>query len=266
MKNKLSILFITSVFALQAQKFSITPFIGVKAGVAVKNESENYDYSYFKTTVPRINTSNSPILWGLNLEYLRNKHLFGIGFVVGDDAKSTIKIEYQIISPTTNLPTSIIDENYAGLNVFKIPLSYKRELFSIKSKSEKKLISFRLHTGLNFQFLKIDHNKVLNNQKNFGEITTLYGDTLNRNGYSFHRHHSFSVSFNLGLDCDFYIKNKRKVNLQLYYEQGTAKISASYIIFYKDDGFNWGGNRSTSRGSAIHFKLAVPINLEKKKN
>ena len=271
MKNKLTILCVTSVFALQAQKFSITPFVGVKAEIATGEGAYNEDYTYFKSFAPRIHAGISPVLLGFNFEYLKNKHLFSLGLVHGDQANSTIRVEYFVksISPYSNYKFLTKLSNFAGYNVFKVPFSYKRELFSINSKSkpENKVMRVRLHTGFNLQFLDIKGVPVLQNPIGFGYTVTLLGDTLDPIGYSGHYNRSFSVSFNGGLDFDFYVKNKRKFNLQLYYEQGTYKIAQAAIALYKDNpDIAWTGFRSTSRGSSIHFKLGFPINLNRKKD
>jgi hypothetical protein len=269
MKNKLTIVFVTSVLALQAQKFSFTPFVGVKAEISTGEGAQNEDYAYFKSFAPRIHAGLSPVLLGFNLEYLKNKNLFSVGLVHGDQANSTIRVEYFVKSnsPYLNYQFNTILTNYAGYNVFKVPFSYKREIFSIhsKAKPENRVMSVRMHTGLNLQFLRIKGVPVLQNPIGFGSTITLLGDTLDPVGYSGHFNRSYSVSFNLGIDFDFYIKNKRKFNLQFYYEQGTYKIAQSVILFYKDNpDIAWGGFASTSRGSSIHFKLGFPINFESK--
>jgi len=270
MRNKLTLLFVTSVLALQAQKFSITPFVGVKAEIATGEGAQNEDYAYFKAFAPRIHTGLSPVLLGFNLEYLKNKNLYSIGLVHGDQANSTIRVEYFVKSdsPYLNYQFAKKLSNFAGYNVFKVPFSYKRELFSVNSKArpENKAMSVRMHTGLNLQFLRIKGVPILQNPIGFGYSITLLGDTLDAVGYSGHYNRSFSISFNFGLDFDFYVKNKRRFNLQLYYEQGTYKIAQSVIAFYKDNpDIAWGGFASTSRGSSIHFKLGFPINFESKK-
>jgi hypothetical protein len=266
MKNKLTILFVTSVFALQAQKFSLTPFVGVKAEIATGEGAQNEEYTYFKSFAPRVHAGLSPVLLGFNLEYFISKNIYSIGLVHGDQANSTIRVEYFVKSDSPYLNYQFPQKlsNFAGYNVFKVPFSYKRELFSMNSKAkpDNKVMSMRLHSGFNLQFLRIKGVPVLQNPIGFGSSITLPGDTLDAVSYSGHYNRSFSVSFNLGLDFDFYIKNKRRFNLQLYYEQGTYKIAQSVIAFYKDNpNIAWGGFTSTSRGSSIHFKLGFPINI-----
>jgi hypothetical protein len=270
MKNKLTILCVTSVLAFQAQRFSITPFVGVKAEIATGEGAQNEDYAYFKSFAPRVHTGISPVLLGFNFEYLKNKNLFSLGVVHGDQANSTIRVEYmaKTNSPYLNYQFRQKLSNFAGYNVFKVPFSYKRELFSINSKSkpEDKVMDVRMHTGFNLQFLDIKGVLVLQNPISFGSDITLLGDTLYPVGYSGHYNRSFSVSFNGGFDFDFYVKNKRRFNLQLYYEQGTYKIAQAAIAFYKvNSDIPWGGFSSKSRGSSIHFKLGFPINLNRKK-
>lgn len=266
MKNLLTLLFLTSVLSLQAQKLSFTPFVGVKAEIGTGEGAQDEDYAYFKSFTPRIHAGISPVLLGFNLEYLKNKNLYSLGIVHGDQANSTLRVEYfePFDSPYLSYKFNRRLTNFAGYNVFKVPISYKRELFTIKSKvkPDNKIMSVRLNTGMNLLFLRTKGIPVLQNPISYGPSITLLGDTLYPVGYSGHYNRSFSVSFNLGLDFDFYVKNKRRFNLQLYYEQGTYKITQAAILFYKDNPeFAWGGFATTSRGSSIHFKLGFPINL-----
>lgn len=215
---------------------------------------------YFQVHTPRFFTSLSPVLLGFNLEYSQRKSLYSIGQVHGDEAISTIWIDYNIVSndPYLNYQFSAYNQNSAGYNVFKIPLSYKKELFSINSKRhpENKTLSVRLNTGMNLEFLRIKGIPIIQNPISFGQAVTLLGDTIEPVGYSGHYNRSFSMSFNLGFDFD--IKNKRRFNLQLYYEQGTRKIAQAVIgIYHNDDpNFFWTSFRATSRGSSFHFNWA----------
>ena len=269
MKFNLIIIFFTSALALRAQKFSITPFVGVKAEIGTGQGAQDEDYAYFKTYTPRIHAGISPVLLGFNFEFLKNKNIFSLGLVHGDQANSTIRLEYfeKFHSPYLNYQFLTKITNFAGYNVFKVPMLYKRELLSLNSKKHpsNQIISVKMQTGMNMLFLRTKGVPVLQNPIVHGASVTLLGDTLVPVTFSGHYNRSFSVSFNVGFDFDFYIKNQRRVNLQLYYEQGTYKIAQSAIAFYKvNSAIPWSGFATTSRGSSIHFKLGFPISLKTK--
>lgn len=272
MKLLLSFFFFTSVSALQAQKLFVTPYVGVKTEIGSTKQPTNSENAYYEVFTPRTHFGLSPILLGLNLEYSVNKNTIGLGFVHGDQANSTVRFEYYVKSEDiySGYKFKTYKENFAGYNVFKLPISYKRELLVLNSKkrTENKVLDINFHTGLNLEFLKIKNVPVLQNPISFGKEITLLGDTIEAVGYSGHYNRNFSVSFNLGIDFKVYIKNKKRINFQLYYEQGTFKIAQSAIGIY------YNGNTtiaqtifsSTSRGSSIHFKLGFPIGVIKKKN
>lgn len=267
MKLFFSLLLLTSVSALRAQKLFVTPFVGVKTEIGSSKQPVNSDNTYYEVFTPRIHFGLSPILLGLNFETPVKKNTFGFGFVLGDQANSTVRFEYYVKSDDqySGYKFRTYKENYAGYNVFKIPLLYKRDLFHLYSKKnpEIKSIGIKFHTGINLEFIKIKNIPVLQNPISYGKEITLLGDTIEAVGYSGHYNRNFSVSFNAGVDFDFYINNKRRINVQFYYEQGTFKIAQSAIgIFYNGNTTISQTNYSaTSRGSSIHFKLGFPIGL-----
>jgi hypothetical protein len=267
MKYLVFIFIISIAFCSKAQHFSITPFVGVKAEFGTGQGAQDEDYAYFKTYTPRIHTGISPVLLGFNFEFTKNKNLFSLGIVHGDQANSTIRLEYfeKYHSPYLNYQFLTKITNFAGYNVFKVPMLYKRELLSLNSKKHpgNQIISVKMQTGMNMLYLRTKGIPVLQNPIVHGASVTLLGDTLVPVTFSGHYNRSFSVSFNVGLDFDFYIKNQRRVNLQLYYEQGTYKIAQSAIALYKvNSAIPWSGFATTSRGSSIHFKLGFPIGLK----
>ena len=256
-------------FQVHSQKLYLTPFGGIKADIGSTKSIPYEDYVYFKTTSPRVHFDLSPVLLGLNLEYKWKKNAVGFSIVTGDIANSTIQLEYFVKSdePYWDYKRKTQKSNYAGVNVFKIPLSYKREIYRKYSSknANKPLFSLSLNTGINLMFIKVKGVSPYTVPISFGKEVTLLNDTIELVGYEGHWNRPFSVSFNLGLDADFYLKNKRFLNLQLYYEQGTKYISHSTFFVYKNDQF-WFDSNSLSRGSSIQLKLGFPINIAGRKN
>jgi len=269
--KKLIYSIILTGFAQQivAQNFYLVPHIRIKADV----NRNNYDYAddfYFKISSPNVSFEGlSPLLLGANIEYKRKKSIYGIGLIVGDQANSEINIEftqYDANAHYTNYLGKIRYENYAGWNIYaKVPLIFKTQLFSINAKQDptKSIMTCNLNTGLNLQFLKVKNQPTMINPMSYGKTHTDFGDYIEIVGYASHLNRSFNMSMNLGLDFDFYIKGKRSIVAQLYFEQGFRKITQTPMIFYLNDQ-NWGGFSSISRGSALNFKLAFPIEILKK--
>ena len=277
MKNKIEILsilvlLVISVPGLKAQKLFLTPTLGIKADV---NSNKNYlgpvnEGAYFQYSSTRIKSNGlSPLLLGVNLEYEKSKNIFGLGLIIGDQANSETKITYyrNDNNPYYNNKSRITYSNYAGWNfAAKIPLIYKREIFSLNSKKipEHKRLAINFNTGLNLLFLKTKNRPQLINPISWGKSITDFGDTVEFVGYAGQMNSTLSVSFNLGFDFDYYVKGNRRVVAQLYFEQGTRLISNSFYGMFLNNEFNGLGG-STSRGSAINFKLAFPINIYNKR-
>ena len=59
MKKLLAVLFVISALALQAQKLSFTPFIGIKAEIGTGEGAQNEDYAYFKS-LPKSEWTKQP--------------------------------------------------------------------------------------------------------------------------------------------------------------------------------------------------------------
>lgn len=262
-------LFIGSVHTIYAQNFYLTPTIGIKADVNHPNEKyqlSSKQNDYFQFTYPKVSfTGISPLLFGLNLEYKQNKNIFGLGIIVGDQANSTIRVSFNqtVNNPYVNNRFTKKYGNYAGWPIYaKIPLIYKREIFSVESKKdkEKTRLAINLNTGVNLMFLKVKGEPRFRNPISFGATNTDFGDSIDFVGVEGHMNRSFSISFNLGLDFDFYVHGKRRIVAQLYYEQGTRYISNATYFMYLNNA-PWGNVGSMSRGSAINFKLAFPINV-----
>jgi hypothetical protein len=261
------ILIINSVTAM-SQNFYISPLIGIKADVNRNNWDLGNKYSYFQYSSKPINFDGlNPLLLGISFEYQKNKNLFSLGFISQDQANSVTEISFYTknTNPYTNYMEYHYQSNYAGWPIYcKVPLSYKRDLYTKLSPKGNKIFSLKLNTGLNLMFLHVKKHSRLENPISFGKVYTEFGDSIEFVGYDGNNQKSFSVSFNLGLDFDFYIKNKRRFNLQLYFEQGTKIISYSPFVMYKNDILQYGLG-AKSRGSAIQFKLAFPICIYSKK-
>lgn len=259
------IIFLILGQTLFAQELYICPLVGIRADVN-DHSGVSETYNYFKTFRPRVSFSGlDPLILGFDIQYKINKNIFGVGAYFGDQAASTTGITFITNSndPYHYYKKPVKFELYAGWNVFKVPLIYKRELGVWKNENSKRIMSVNLNTGINLLFLKVKGRPRIINPMGLGTYTTSFGDEVSFVGYAGNFGRSFSVSFNLGLDFDFYIKNKRRITLQLYYEQGTYDLSFAPIFAYKNGDFSerWFAVSSLSRGSAIHMKLSFPIRI-----
>lgn len=264
MSKIISILLLVSVSSkiCYSQKFYFTPYYFNKLEVANNN---NYDLdNYFKFSSPKFSSAGAgPFLIGANIEYEIGKHIFYTGYTHVDYANSRLNLEYKIKStdPYTNFESLKYESNWAGTNVFKLPLGYKYELYPKQNKNIATNFKVRLNCGVNLLFINTKR-PALQQPFSWGPQITTVGDTVEFVSYEGHNNFKNSISLFTGLDFDIYMKNKRRLSLQLFFEQGTRRISHSTYAAY----FN-GSNTykffvsSFSRGSTISFRLAFPIKI-----
>jgi hypothetical protein len=269
MKAKLTVVFLVSftisLHAQHAKKLFLLPSVGIKSDISSSTRSvQNPEDYYFQFYAPRFSfTGLSPLVLGLGLEYNWNKHFFGAGIYYGDQANSTIGVKFKVESddPYTNYNNEIVQSNYAGWPLFKVPLSYKYQLFK-KTNSRNNGFSVNINSGVNLLFLRIKNEPMLRSPISWGPNVTSFGDTVEFVGFEGHLNRSFSLSFNLGIDFEFYLNANRRLSLQLFYEQGTKRISqAAYVAYKNSEETYWFGVSSMSRGSSVHLKLCFPIGL-----
>jgi hypothetical protein len=269
MKSKLIVIFFCfitiSLHAQHAKKLFLTPTIGIKSDISSSTRDVQFpeDY-YFQFYSPRFNFLGlSPLVLGLGLEYKWKEHFFGAGIYYGDQANSTIGVKFKVDTddPYSNYYKVINQSNYAGWPLFKVPLSYKYTLMQ-KANSKNNGLSINLNTGINLLFLRIKNEPMLRNPISWGPNITKFGDTVEFVGFEGHLNRSFSLSFNLGVDFELQFNSKRRIALQLFYEQGTRLITqAAYVVYKNSDENYWFGISSMSRGSSLHLKLCFPIGL-----
>lgn len=269
MKKKMKVFifccFTISLHAQHAKKLFLFPSVGIKTDISSSTRDlQNSEENYFQFFAPKFSfTGLSPLVLGLGLEYNWDKHFFGAGIYYGDQANSTIGVKFNVDTddPYSNYKKEIVQSNYAGWPLFKVPLSYKYQLIQ-KTNSRNNGFSVNLNSGVNLLFLRIKNEPMLRSPISWGPNVTSFGDTVEFVGFEGHLNRSFSLSFNLGIDFELYVNSKRRVALQLFYEQGTKRISqAAYLAYKNNEEMYWFGVSSMSRGSSVHLKLCFPLGL-----
>lgn len=283
---RLIILFIvlSNVKLTFAQNWSLSPFIGnaimvsgTDKGLRLPNTLQNYDVNY---SYPKMDYSlMSPLTFGLKLNYTHNRITYSAGAIFGDQSRSTIR-EY-VLKPNDEglVYTSVISNGSgggSGLYNFKIPFSCSFQL--TKPLQRKSGVRVQLHSGLNLSFYEkwdessFEDMKKFNADGNDGWMILPYqfstintkSDQIDLVHWSANLNKGINLSFDLGLNLDWYLKSRHWFTTSLYYEQGVRNVSAIVSEIYVN-GEYVGLDGAYSRGSAIHLKLLFPITLKKKK-
>lgn len=289
MKNRI-ILTLVSLFILTkvtAQKKYFTPFLGYGITVASNDKNmqnintPNNDIQYY---YPKFKASKlTPLTFGFRFEYEKNKNRFGIGMIFGDESGSSYfhSMLAQANSPLFNNSVFDVKGNYVGQFNYKINVNYNYLLKEFSHfRSRNKFLSLNVYTGINVFIMDVWNENSFEDMK---EITfydgteswliqpfsglgayTLDGNLIQTVSWESNLNRGWSLSFNLGLSFDWYVKNKRRFTSIIYYEQGTKNVSAAVNEVYYNNEY-LGANAAFSRGSAIQFKLLFPIEILKKK-
>lgn len=279
-------LFIFLNFKLSfSQNWSLSPFIGnavmvsgTDKGLRLPNSLENYDVSF---SYPKFNYSlMSPLTFGLKLNYKRNRITYSLGGIFGDQSWSNVRsfvLKPNDLGLIYNSAISNGNGSSAGLFNFKIPLSFSYEF--TKPMQRKNGVQVQLHTGLNLSFYErwnatsfdADIIKKFTADDNDGWMILPYQfstintkmDQIDQVYWGANLNKGINLSFDLGLNFNWYIKSRHWVTSSLYYEQGVRNVSAVVGEIYVN-GEYVGLDGVYSRGSAIHLKLLFPITLKKK--
>ena len=285
---RLIVLFIvfSNVKLTFAQNWSLSPFLGnaimvsgTDKGLRLPNTLQTYDVNF---SYPKLNYHlMSPLTFGLILNYKRNRITYSAGAIFGDQTWSNM--QHYILRPNDNglVYNSVISDGGgggSGLYNIKIPLYFNYQL--TKPLQRKNGVVVQFHTGINFSFYErwdessfdADIMKKFNADGNDGwMILPFQYSTINTKGDQIDLVHwganlnkGINLSFDLGLNLDWYLKSRNWVTTSLYYEQGLRNVSAVvYEIYVNGEYVDLDG--AYSRGSAIHLKLLFPIALKKKK-
>jgi len=284
---RLIVLFIvfSNVKLTFAQNWSLSPFLGnaimvsgTDKGLRLPNTLQNYDLKY---SYPKMDYSlMSPLTFGLKLNFTHNRITYSSGAIFGDQSRATLR--YFVLIP--NDKGIVYSSLYlaggggSGLYNIKIPLYFNYQLR--KPLQRKNGVVVQFHTGINFSFYErwdessfdADIMKKFNADGNDGwMILPFQYSTINTKGDQIDLVHwganlnkGINLSFDLGLNLDWYLKSRNWVTTSLYYEQGLRNVSAVvYEIYVNGEYVDLDG--AYSRGSAIHLKLLFPIALKKKK-
>jgi len=278
-------LLLLSIFnftSISQSKFHITPFIGHGTPLAsskkslqkVNTPNNDIDFTYPITDYQLL----TPLTFGIKFEYQKNKHQFSLGIIGGDLTGSTIDIRYTTKSNSGIYQNkrAVRQSTWVGGSMTKVPLTYNFKLITKQhfQKKQNTFFTLKLHTGINIIKTEkwtensFDDMKVFDVDGNDSWMiqplttsNTLYdGNKIDIVAWESNLNKVWSVSFDLGFNIDWYVKNKRRIVTSIYYEQGTRHLSAViYELYYNNNLL--GMNAAYSRGSAIQFKLMFPIGL-----
>ncbi len=248
-----------------AQQIYINPLLGIKADIGnstapngIYGDVVMFDYKYYPLS---FNKRLSPLLLGVLIEVKQNKNSFSTGIIYGDNANSELSIGFKTRENLMGKTYTgyVKNRQNAGVNVLKIPLFYKHTLYRFNNKEDKENLNkscINFTTGFNIMYIR--PNTPINPISS--QSISENGDTIELMAVEINLNKKWSASFNLGFDVDVYIKNKRRVTLSLYYEQGTRKLSLSQYDVWINNKYNTSFS-SFSRGSAIQLKLLFPIKI-----
>lgn len=281
---RLIILFIvlSNVKLTFAQNWSLSPFIGnaimvsgTDKGLRLPNTLQNYDVNY---SYPKMDYSlMSPLTFGLKLNYTHNRITYSAGAIFGDQSNSNLR-HFILIENDKGLLYSdlyVAGGSTRGLYNFKVPFSCSFQL--TKPIQRKNGVRVQLHSGLNLSFYEkwdessFEDIKKFNADGNDGWMIQPFqssnvntkGDLIDLVSWGANLNKGINLSFDLGLNLDWYIKSRRWFTSSLYYEQGVRNVSAIVSEIYVNGSYA-GLDGAYSRGSAIHLKLLFPIALKKK--
>jgi hypothetical protein len=260
-----------------------TPFVGTNFTInSNDNSAQNFNTPNddFQFAYPSMHYADlQPLTLGFLLDYQNNKHRFSSGFIYNDGAGSTMK--YGITVPNTSNAFSNVLYATGGVwsagSIAKIPFNYSYKIIAAQHiGNNKKFFDVRIRGGLNwvlrkkwredgvvfFPFTENGENAIIR-QPHYFFYTNIDGDIAGFVSWQCNLQKGWSVSFNAGFDIDWYIKNKRRITTSFYFEQGTRNVSAIVNQIYFNGAYQ-GSNIIYSRGSAIQFKLAFPLEVLKK--
>lgn len=245
-----------------AQQLFISPIIGGKFDLTRIPFNERHlvipDYTIIKQETYWFIPNKQP-LFGARFEYFFNRQKVSIGVIFNDNVNH--KLGYRFLAIENGQTIEINENPVLGVRTTKIPVSYGYRWFS--SKGEK--FSFNFHMGFNFVIPKKSTNYALIESNNYimaeglsaGKELTIDTYLLSSAAFTKSR---FKTTFEIGFDLKFRIGERTNLNACLYFEKGlrNSGISASDIDF-QIDGYNVLRMGSGTNGTALHFKLVVPI-------
>lgn len=274
-------------FANSQTKFFITPFVGTNLTINSNDNSAqniNTPNNDFQFVYPKVHYSYlQPFTFGFLLDWDDVKVRYSFGIIFSDHVGSYMN--YGIPIPTPNSPFSQIGysagRTWLARAATKIPFDYSYKLVSAHHiGNSKSFFDIRIRGGFNFLLMRLwDENSFGGDMVPFTEngengfmiqpsahtYSTIDGNQAGFINWECNLQKGWSVSFKAGFDMDWYIKNRRRITTSFYYEQGTRNMSAMVNQIYFN-GIYQGSNIIYTRGSAIQFKLAFPIQVLKKKN
>lgn len=284
---KLICLFVLTIvrFFCFGQNWSFSPIIGnaitvsgADKGIRSSHMLDNYGLGF---NYPKLHYRvMSPLTFGLRLNYTKDRIMYSTGLIFGDQSES--KVQFYTIGPKLDneIQANIFSfgGSGSGLYNFKIPLSVNYKLSP--SLRRPNGVEVSVYSGINFVFYKkwnessfdSDIMKKFTTDGNDGWMILPYEfystnanyDEIRQVYWSANLNKGINLSFDLGLNLDWYLKSRHWFTTSLYYEQGVRNVSAIVSEIYVN-GEYVGLDGAYSRGSAIHLKLLFPITLKKKK-
>ncbi|MBK7129353.1 MAG: hypothetical protein IPM74_07425 [Crocinitomicaceae bacterium] len=266
-------------------KIFISPFVGTNFTINSNDHSAqkiNTPTNDFQFVYPKVHYSKlQPFTFGFLADYQKDKHRISTGIIFSDALGSYMKfgISTLAVNPIFDEFSYAAGGTWLARTATKIPVDYSFKLISAHHIGNvKSFFDMRVRVGLNLLFMRRWDKKSFGgdmvafteNGENAYMIQpksrayyTLDGNQAGFITWECNLQKFWSISFKAGLEFDWYLKNKRRITTSFYYEQGTRNMSAMVNQIYYNNIYQ-GSNIIYSRGSAIQFKLAFPIQVFEK--
>lgn len=245
-----------------AQQFSISPIIGMKYDI----NRIPFEEKHLVIPDPIIELDanwfifNPNPIFGLRFELEKKRSKYAVGFLFNDVVSSSFN--YSLNALIDGEKTKIHKSVYSGIRTVKIPFSYQYQWFSTKNQK----FTFNFHMGLNMVFTL--NKKGLYNLFSSESFVLAEGLSANQtlivNSYSHNLYNqskpNFRLTTDIGIELSFRYRKNNRINTMIYFEKGFQNKGAHAIetefLINNNVVIRMGAG---SAGSALHFKLVVPI-------
>lgn len=256
-KSIMILITIISARFCTAQIFSISPIIGGKMECARYSNEYEVPPNGLIESRPQIFQPMRGVLFGLVLNYQKNRHTWNTGFVLNEQVKTTISYQFPaIIDGKSQVYSNKLN---IGEKLIKVPLMYRLTL--LKNNGDYSNLS--IATGVNFIFFYRQTKGI----QTYGSLETFTLDnetTANNLSIQTYQYeiggNKLNMSLELGLSYRFRLGEKQHLLTTLSYEQGLRFLTQTQTVFTYIDGSTL-NTVNTSRGSSLHLKFSMPFNL-----
>ncbi|MBK7129354.1 MAG: hypothetical protein IPH66_08345 [Crocinitomicaceae bacterium] len=245
------------------QDIFLTPIVGLKADLTRIPFYERHlvipDYTVIDEHEYWFTLNPKPVL-GVRVDYMFKRSTISTGILFNDHVNSRYEFSFMAIQNGQNI--QVRKEINAGLPVIKIPLTYQYQWFETANKK----FAFNFHLGFNFLMIYhvVEPYRLLDTETYTLAEGYSAGQEIEISSFimgppSFGQS-KLKTTVDLGFNLSFNISESYHINTMFYFEKGFRHYGVNAV----ETSFTMGGNRvhtisSGSSGTALHFKVAIPI-------